>query len=93
MRRFGRAGRIGDVDLDLVLAGRLRPPATAARADRTSVAGILGSEQEGKADLTVLGDAEVPDHAGGEKIVLQPRVLNPGQRGRDASLEGLGQGH
>ena len=91
VRRLRGTGGIGDVDLDIVapdpLDSRHR---RAGRAHQRG--GVLGSEQEGKADLAFLTDVQVPDHAGRQKVVFQPGVLDAGQRGRHARLEGLGQG-
>jgi hypothetical protein len=88
MRSSSRTGGIGDVDLDVfplnsLHGGDSRP----GRADQSGW--IFGCEQEGEGHLTIFRDAQVPDHSSGEKIVIQPRILDAGQRSRDPSFEGF----
>jgi hypothetical protein len=51
---------------------------------------IVGREQEGEADPPVVRDGEVADHAGGEEVVLESGVLDPGERGAHPRVEGIG---
>ena len=81
----GRTGRIDHRDLDPP-AAPLRPPSPPSRASRTSVAGSSRDSRKVNETPPVGRDLEVPDHAGGEEVVLEPGILDAGERGGDRGL-------
>ena len=42
-------------------------------------------------DLPLIGHPEIPDHACGQKVIFQARVLDAGERSGDAGFERFGQ--
>ena len=71
------------VDNDLLSAGMIRDLAV------TDEGGVVRSEKEGEGDPALAGDGEIPDHAGGEKIVVDPGIPDRGEGREHLRLERL----
>ena len=89
MCRAGRPSGVGDVDPDL-----FAPHAADRLHGRTSLAdqrgGVLWREEEREAHPAIVGDRQVPNHARGEKVVVEARIPDGGEGGDNPGFEGVG---
>jgi hypothetical protein len=80
---------VGDRDLDVVPAHSLDRLDRGARLTYQG-SGIILRQEEGEAHLAILGHGEIPDHSGGEQIVVHSGVADAREGRGDLSLNRLG---